>query len=83
MFDNLKSKPLALDMAQLGYKASSSKHNPDVSCIIRNLNNHHRDVFVKKNPNDTFRLIFKDTLINRVVDIVTVKNLEQVKNVLG
>ena len=82
MFKTFKPKQkqtgLAAEMIELGHNAYSHKVSPESACVIRSLNGYHHDVFIKKTEDGNFRLKFKDTLINQVVDVVTVNCLSSV-----
>ena len=80
---NIKPKPLALDVLQLGFVGVvSSTNSPESSCVIRNFNGHHHDVYIKKD-NSNIRVRFYDTLIGQTVHFTTVKSLQDLKQLLN
>ena len=76
---NLKPKPLALDVNQLGYKASRSIKFPASACVIRSFKGHHHDVFIKRGRNGDFKVRFYDTLIGQTIYFNTVNSLNELK----
>ncbi len=79
---NLKPKPLALDVLQLGHVATRSTNNPEGSCVIRSFKGHHHDVFIKKGKRGDFKIRFYDTLIGQTVYYNSAKSLKGLKLVL-
>lgn len=79
MFNNLKPKPLALDVLQLGHKAISSTKFPERSCVIRSFKGHHHDVFISKGRRGGFKVRFYDTLIGQTIYVDSVKSLNDLK----
>ena len=55
---NLKPKPLAHDLLQLGYKASRSIKFPASGCVIRSFKGHHHDVFIKRRRSEILKSDF-------------------------
>jgi len=75
----LKQKSLALNVRQLGFKATRSTNNPEGACVIRSFKGHHHDVFIKKGRNGDFKIRFYDTLIGQTIYFSTVKSLNALK----
>ena len=76
---NLKPKPLALDVLQLGHVAIRSTNNPEGSCVIRSFKGHHHDVFIKRRRSGDFKIRFYDTLIGQTIYFSTVNSLNELK----
>ena len=82
MFD-LKPKTLALEINQLGFKAIPSPKNPVGIFMIPSAGGPHHDVLIKRARKGGFKVIFRDLLIGQIVSFVTVKSLNQVKELLN
>ena len=79
---NLKQKPLALDVLQLGHVATRSSNNPEGSCVIRSFKGHHKDVFITKGKRGDIKVRFYDTLIGQTVYFNSVESLKELKSFL-
>ena len=79
---NLKQKPLALDVLQLGHVATRSSNNPEGSCVIRSFKGHHQDVFINKGKRGDIKVRFYDTLIGQTVYFNSVESLKELKSFL-